>query len=219
MGLTRPRLGQFQTTTTAFDDEIIVLNNSASGSNTNDIGIVFERGDDTNTALLWDESANTFVLVNTTEQGSTQGNVTISSYSALKIGNLISNDLNYPTSDGTSGQFITTNGSGTLSFSTVNSSFTLSADSGTNDTFTTGGTLTFAGGTNITTTVSNDTITIDSNGGASGEQPDGTISSDLTTTVTSGNMTVWHVDDITNTITLSNNAVWTISGGTVRLVE
>jgi len=38
MGLTRPRLGQFQTTTTAFDDEIIVLNNSATGTNTNDIG-------------------------------------------------------------------------------------------------------------------------------------------------------------------------------------
>ncbi len=29
MGLTRPRLGQFQTTTTAFDDELIVLNNDA----------------------------------------------------------------------------------------------------------------------------------------------------------------------------------------------
>lgn len=65
MGLTRPRLGQFQTTTTAFDDEIIVLNNSASGANTNNIGIVFERGDSTNTALIWDESANTFAFVGT----------------------------------------------------------------------------------------------------------------------------------------------------------
>jgi hypothetical protein len=43
----------------------------------------------------------------------------------------------------------------------VNSSFTLSADSGTNDTFTTGGTLQFAGTANeIETTVSNDAITI-----------------------------------------------------------
>ena len=42
----------------------------------------------------------------------------------------------------------------------ISSSFTLSADSGSNDTFTTGGTLTFTGGTGIDTTVSDDTITI-----------------------------------------------------------
>lgn len=160
MGLTRPRLGQFQTTTTAFDDEIIVLNNSASGTNTNDIGIIFERGDSANTALIWDESANTFSLISTTEQGSTKGNIAISSYSTLTVGNLVSNSLLYPISDGSSGQFITTDGSGNLSFSTVNSSFTLSADSGSNDAFTTGGTLTFTGGTGINTTVSNDTITV-----------------------------------------------------------
>jgi hypothetical protein len=213
MGLTRPRLGQFQTTTTAFDDELIVLNNSASGTNTNDIGIVFERGDNTNTALIWDESTDTFALISTTEQGSTQGNVTISSYSDLKVNNVtLGGD---PTSSlhAASKSYVDTN------ISSVNSSFTLSADSGTNDTFTTGGTLTFTGGTNITTTVSNDTITIDSSGGASGEQPDGTISSDLTTTVSSGNVTIWYVDSNTNAITLSNDAVWTISSGAVRLVQ
>jgi len=43
----------------------------------------------------------------------------------------------------------------------ISSSFTLSADSGSNDTFTTGGTLTFSGTSNeIETTVSNDAITI-----------------------------------------------------------
>ena len=43
----------------------------------------------------------------------------------------------------------------------ITSSFTLSADSGSNDTFTTGGTLNFAGTSNeIETTVSNDAITI-----------------------------------------------------------
>ena len=43
----------------------------------------------------------------------------------------------------------------------ISSDFTLSADSGTNDTFTTGGTLNFAGTSNeIETTVSNDAITI-----------------------------------------------------------
>jgi len=119
MGLTRPRLGQFQTTTTAFDDEIIVLNNSATSTNTNDIGIVFERGDSTNTALIWDESADTFSLISTTEQGSTQGNVSISSYSALKVGNLTTNGITLPTSDGSNGQSIVTDGSGNLSFSSA----------------------------------------------------------------------------------------------------
>src|SRR6056300_969838 len=67
--------------------------------------------------------------------------------------------------DGTSGQALVTDGSGNLSFTTIDSTFTLAADSGSNDTFTTGGTLTFTGGTGIDTTVSDDTITvaIDSN--------------------------------------------------------
>lgn len=118
MGLTRPRLGQFQTTTAAFDDEIIVLNNSVSGANANDIGIVFERGDSANTALIWDESADTFALISTSEQGSTQGNVSITSYSALKVGSLIASGITYPSSDGSNGQMVVTDGSGNLSFST-----------------------------------------------------------------------------------------------------
>ena len=46
-----------------------------------------------------------------------------------------------------------------LSTNAISSSFTLSADTGTNDTFNVGDTLTFAGGTNIATVVSDDTIT------------------------------------------------------------
>ena len=42
----------------------------------------------------------------------------------------------------------------------VNTSFTLAADSGSNDTFTSGNTLTFAGGTGIDTTVSDNQISI-----------------------------------------------------------
>ena len=70
-------------------------------------------------------------------------------------------ELELPGTDGSSGQFLSTNGSGTLSFADVPSgSFTLSADSGTNDVFTTGQVLTFTGGTGISTVVSNNEITM-----------------------------------------------------------
>ena len=122
MGLTRPRLGQLSTTTSAFDDPIVVLNNSATGSNTTDIGIVFERGDDQNRVLLWDESADEFVLANSTEQGSTNGDVSLAAYAPLQVAGLkassfvLNGALTFPTADGTNGQVLSTNGSGTLSF-------------------------------------------------------------------------------------------------------
>ena len=67
-----------------------------------------------------------------------------------------------PSSDGSDGHVLVTDGSGNLSFSApASSAFTLAADSGSNDTFNTGETLTFAGDTGITTTVSNNQISID----------------------------------------------------------
>src|SRR5210317_1426261 len=66
-----------------------------------------------------------------------------------------------PDGDGTNGQILTTDGSGNLSFAdAAASSFTLAADSGTSDSFSTGSTLTFTGGTGIDTSVSDDAITI-----------------------------------------------------------
>ena len=57
---------------------------------------------------------------------------------------------------------ITINGSGvSLGGSvSIDTSFTLAADSGSNDSFSTGNTLTFTGGEGVDTTVSDDTITI-----------------------------------------------------------
>jgi len=81
----------------------------------------------------------------------------------LKAPNSIAASVTYtlPGSDGTSGQVLQTDGSGNLTFATpAASTFTLSADSGTNDSFSTGGTLTFTGGTGIDTSVSDDQITI-----------------------------------------------------------
>ena len=59
---------------------------------------------------------------------------------------------------GSAGHFLRKASDGSLEFGTVTSSFTLAADSGSNDTFSTGGTLTLAGGAGITSTVSNDQV-------------------------------------------------------------
>ena len=107
----------------------------------------------------------------------------------LKAPNSLSGNVAFtlPSADGNSGEFLKTNGSGELSFDSVSTSFTLSdgtstatyntgsgtlsfaalsstielsADSGSNDSYTTGNVLTFEGGSGITTTVSDDKITI-----------------------------------------------------------
>ena len=85
-----------------------------------------------------------------------------SNFIGLKAPNSVTSTTTFvlPDGDGTSGQFIKTDGSGNLSFDTVVSSLTLAADSGSNDTISTGETLTFTGGEGIDTAVANNAITI-----------------------------------------------------------
>jgi len=71
-------------------------------------------------------------------------------------------------STGTAGQVLNSNGTVAYWASPASSSFTLAADSGTSDTFNTGETLTFVGGNGLTTTVSNNQITIDATAGTDG---------------------------------------------------
>lgn len=77
--------------------------------------------------------------------------------------------LTLPSTDGNNGDVLVSDGSGNLSFSApASASFTLSDNQGTpnTDSFSTGGTLTFAGTAGIKTTVSNDQvgIVVDVNG-------------------------------------------------------
>jgi len=144
----------------------------------------------------------------------------------LKAPNAVTTTTTFtlPDGDGSNGQVLSTDGSGNLSFATVNSTFTLSADSGTNDSFSTGGTLTFTGGEGIDTTVSDDTITIAAEDASDTNK--GIASFDATDfTVSSGDVTLnaERVQDIAGAMFGSNTetlitATYQDSDGTIDLV-
>ena len=68
-------------------DNLIELNNGA-GSNSNDSGLVIERGSTGDNAIfMWDESADTFVLGTTTATGASTGNLSVTD-GALQAGSL-----------------------------------------------------------------------------------------------------------------------------------
>ena len=94
MAFTRPKASQINFDVTNISDTLIRLNSGQTGSADKDVGLVIERGSDTNAAFLYDESADQFVLVNTTEDGTTSGNVTIASYAGLRTNAIVYGSLN-----------------------------------------------------------------------------------------------------------------------------
>ena len=67
-----------------------------------------------------------------------------------------------PEADGSTGQFLKTDGSGNLAFATVNQFINLAGDTGT-DTYNTAETLTFAAGSGLTTVITDNTVTYNAN--------------------------------------------------------
>ena len=108
--------------------------------------------DNSATSFVITEGSNaylTFKTSNSAEQ--------IITHKELKV----SNAYTLPTSDGSNGQVLTTNGSGAVSFATISTTLSVGADSGSNDTVSlVSDTLDFTGGEGIDTTVSNNEITI-----------------------------------------------------------
>jgi len=195
------------TTNTLIADPLFVLSRGETGTPSADSGIVIERGTSTNVAFIWDESADTFTVVNTTEDGSTAGDVTIASYADFKAGAMslesiaidnINIDGNSITSTDTNGNInLTPNGTGEVVLATaVVSDLTATR-------------VTFAGASGALTDSANMTFSgtlLDVTGGvtASGTVEGGTVT-DGTASLASGSLTG----------AVNVTASGTVTGGTV----
>ena len=81
-------------TTTQVADPLLLLSRGATGSGGVDAGLVIERGDDDNVAVMWDESEDEFVVaVTSSEDGTTAGNVTITSYANFQAATVTASAL------------------------------------------------------------------------------------------------------------------------------
>ena len=85
MGLTRTRFIQADTAKAKIEDPITVLNSNSTEANI-DVGFLFNRnlGVSSNVALFWDESGTEFVTAFTSNSGTTDSNITISSYANIR---------------------------------------------------------------------------------------------------------------------------------------
>jgi len=147
------------------------------------------------------------------------------SFIGLRAPNAVTQSKTFvlPDGDGTAGQFLKTDGSGNLDFTTVNQFINLAGDTGT-DQYNTSETLTFAGGPGLDTDVTDNNVEIQANSltnanlsgsaaisNANLEHPTTTLGSSVltlgTTTTDIDGLTSLVVDDITiNGQTISTTA-------------
>src|SRR5210317_2022547 len=131
----------------------------------------------------------------------------------LKAPNAVTTTTTFtlPDGDGTTGQFLKTDGSGNLDFATVNQFIDLAGDTGT-DTYNTAETLTFAGGSGMNTVVTDNNVEI---------QATALTNSNLSGSagITNANLANPHVSLGAQTLTLGAAATTDISGLTSLVVD
>jgi hypothetical protein len=165
MGLTRPRFEQINSIITTISDPITVLNQGATLANI-DVGFIINRngGALANTAIFWNESANTFVTAFTTVSGATDANISISTYANLRVGSLtatfVNTTGNIVSSGNVTAPYFFGNGSqlsGVITSVTkiINGTSDVTAYSGSNIAVTVGGTANTILFTNSITSTSN----------------------------------------------------------------
>ena len=95
MALTRPKIGQLQSTTSTISDPITVLHQGATVANV-DVGFLMNRANGlvSNVALYWNESGQSFVTAFTANSGVTDTNVAVTSYANVTAGNIYSSGTN-----------------------------------------------------------------------------------------------------------------------------
>lgn len=76
-----------QSTTTQITDPLLTLGLGNAGTSY-DLGLILTRGSGGNRFLGWKESDGAFAFINTTEDGTTTGNIATTAYSNVKLGNI-----------------------------------------------------------------------------------------------------------------------------------
>jgi hypothetical protein len=124
-------------TSLVVSDTIISLGHSQSGSPILDEGIMFGRGTGLTQAFIWDESDDTFALVETNDDHTVIGDIGITGYSSLRVSGLTASQITI-TSGATSGAYLISDSNGLASW-TSSSTPNTSGTSGTTGTSGTSG--------------------------------------------------------------------------------
>jgi hypothetical protein len=191
-------------TNTYVNDPLIVLNNAFSGTNTYDIGLLFNRGNQTSTALIWNETNKQFQLIYTTETGTSYGAINNSGFANIKIGNLTVAGST-TTNDVSSGNLAVNGGN----LTTTSTTFNLLNTTATTLNFAGAATTANIGAGTGTFTINNPTLV--------GQQPTQNLYNTLATTMNfAGAATTTNIGATTGVISLNNANIWLPNATTIN---
>ena len=208
-------------TNTVIQDKLIKLGQGNTGV-AHDLGIIFTRGDGSSTnlanrGLIWDESTDIFSFVNcNTEDGTTNGNITINDYASIRVGSITADDASTFTSTistatgSTIGNLTLANGSitdssGAISFGNENLTTSGTLASG-NLSVTGTGTFSSTISTATGSTVGNLTLANGSITDSSGAISFGNENLTTTGTLASGNLSVTGTGTFSSTISAATGS-------------